>query len=74
MAERTHTILLRGGPGDGSTLAQVPENAPQVNYQGTLYMRTTDEAPRPGDPGAVGPDSRVVVQLFPVYSAEPSSK
>lgn len=70
MADRTRTILLRGGPGDGMTVAQVPEDAPHVDYEHTRYVKTGDEAPLPGDEGSPGRGGRRVVRQLPVYAAE----
>jgi hypothetical protein len=68
VAQQTRTILLRGGPYDGQTLAQVPANAPDVDYLGCRYVSTTDEAPRPNDPGEPGPGGVRVVATLPVYA------
>jgi hypothetical protein len=67
VAEQTRTVLLRGGPYDGQTLGQVATNAPAVEYLGCRYARTDESAPRPNDPGNLGPGGARVVATFPVY-------
>lgn len=67
MASKSESVLLQGGPSDGSLISGVSEQEVRLEIGGAVYARTDAKGPRRGDDGIPGSDGVRVFRTYPIF-------
>jgi hypothetical protein len=67
MASRSESVLLLGGPSNGSLINGVSEQEQRLDVGGAVYVRTDESGPRLGDQGVPGDDGERVFRTYPIF-------